>query len=107
MLAVGLGPAEVEPYLSGLETEIKIAAINSPNSVTLSGETATIGQVVSQLQDNGVFNRILKTEGMLTTRTTCKRSAAFTSMLPEKDWKKLRIWSNPNRADRPYYGFLQ
>ena len=63
MLAVGLSPAEVEPHLAGIETEIKIAAVNSPNSVTLSGETAVIEQVASQLQEKEVFNRILKTGG--------------------------------------------
>lgn len=63
MLAVGLSSAEVKPYLADLEMEIKIAAINSPNSVTLSGETAEMEQLASKLQDKGVFNRILKTGG--------------------------------------------
>lgn len=36
MMAVGLGYSEARSYLDGIETEVKIAAVNSPNSVTLS-----------------------------------------------------------------------
>ncbi|KAF2656390.1 hypothetical protein K491DRAFT_778066 [Lophiostoma macrostomum CBS 122681] len=63
MLAVGLGPAEVITYLGIHETDIRIAAINSPNSTTLSGEIMAIEQLASELQKEGIFNRILKTGG--------------------------------------------
>lgn len=44
MLAVGLGPDQVAKYLGGREDEVKLAAINSPGSVTPSGEVAAIGR---------------------------------------------------------------
>ncbi len=63
MLAVGLSATEVEQHLIGLEAEIRIAARNSPKSVTLSGETAAIEDLASKLSKEGIFNRILKTGG--------------------------------------------
>ena len=63
MLAVGLGPEHMPEYLDGREEEIKVAGINSPDSVTLSGEADTI-EVLSAIMDKeGVFNRVLRTGG--------------------------------------------
>ena len=42
MLAVGLSSDDVIKYLEGRESEVKVAAINSPSSVTLSGEANAI-----------------------------------------------------------------
>jgi acyl transferase domain-containing protein/NADPH:quinone reductase-like Zn-dependent oxidoreductase len=63
MLAVGLGLIDIKPYLTNLEADIRIAASNSPKSVTLSGETAAIHLVAAQLEEEGIFNRVLKTGG--------------------------------------------
>ncbi|KAF2705690.1 hypothetical protein K504DRAFT_460398 [Pleomassaria siparia CBS 279.74] len=63
MLAVGLSSTDIKSYITNLEADIKIAASNSPKSVTLSGETAAIQQVAAQLEEEGIFNRILKTGG--------------------------------------------
>lgn len=63
MLAVGLGVTDVESYLVGLEAEVKVAAINSPNSVTLSGENDAIERLSERMQKDSVFNRVLKTGG--------------------------------------------
>ncbi|KAK8080853.1 hypothetical protein PG997_008671 [Apiospora hydei] len=64
MLAVGLG---LEPatalYLRGHEDRVRVAAINSPGSVTLSGDTEAIEQISAALTESGVFNRLLKTGG--------------------------------------------
>ncbi|KAF3806818.1 Prosolanapyrone synthase [Colletotrichum gloeosporioides] len=63
MLAVGLGVEQVSPYLDSREDEVKVAAINSPGSVTLSGEPAAIKDISAAMTADGVFNRQLQTGG--------------------------------------------
>ncbi|KAI1773027.1 beta-ketoacyl synthase domain-containing protein [Hypoxylon cercidicola] len=63
MLAVGLGPDQVAKYLEGHEEEVKLAAINSPGSVTLSGETGVIDKISAAMIADSIFNRKLKTDG--------------------------------------------
>ncbi|KAK4172803.1 hypothetical protein QBC36DRAFT_221937, partial [Triangularia setosa] len=63
MLAVGLGFDDVVKYLDGKEEEVKVAAINSPGSVTLSGEEPTIDSISVAMTADSVFNRKLKTGG--------------------------------------------
>lgn len=61
MMAVGIGEAETRPYLEGIESDVKIAAVNSPNSVTLSGEPEAITKLSKTMSDDGIFARVLKT----------------------------------------------
>ncbi|MCJ1377213.1 hypothetical protein MMC17_000305 [Xylographa soralifera] len=61
MLAVGLGSDEVATYLEGFAEEVVIAAINSPESVTLSGEADAIDQIKEKLDQHKVFARHVKT----------------------------------------------
>lgn len=63
MLAVGLGVDAIRPFLSGIESEVKIAAINSPGSVTLSGDSIRINELHALLGGEGVFVRLLQTGG--------------------------------------------
>lgn len=63
MLAVGLGLDAAEEYLSGFEMKVRVAAINSPNSLTLSGDVDAIKAVSEKLKKDGVFNRMLQTGG--------------------------------------------
>ncbi|KAK4641209.1 Polyketide synthase-like protein Preu9 [Podospora bellae-mahoneyi] len=63
MLAVGLGFDDVLKYLDGKEDEIKVAAINSPGSVTLSREEPTVDSISAAMTADSVFNRKLKTGG--------------------------------------------
>ncbi|KAH0317307.1 ketoacyl-synt-domain-containing protein, partial [Aureobasidium melanogenum] len=60
MMAVGLGPGEVLPYVND-QPGIVIACQNSPQSVTLSGEAAAIAKVHARLSKAGIFSRILNT----------------------------------------------
>ena len=60
MLAVGLGETEVLPYLLQIQNgKIAIACINSPSSVTISGDVAGIEELKSRLDAESVFNRRL------------------------------------------------
>ena len=61
MLAVGLGPDEVQTYLHDMESRVGIACYNSPSSTTLSGDTDAIDQISERLEGDRVFNRMLKT----------------------------------------------
>ena len=61
MLAVDLGPDQVTKYLEGQEDGVKLAAINSQGSVTLSGEVAVIDEISAAMAVDSVFNRTLKT----------------------------------------------
>ncbi|KAI0521826.1 putative polyketide synthase [Xylaria bambusicola] len=61
MIAVGLGAKAIKPYLVGFEEEVRIAAINSPESTTLSGGSAAILTLVETFLSHNVFTRILKT----------------------------------------------
>ncbi|KAI5776208.1 hypothetical protein EDC01DRAFT_763542, partial [Geopyxis carbonaria] len=61
MLAVGLGADAASKYLI---RGVVVAAVNSPSSVTLSGDAAAIDTIADRLKGDGVFARLLKTGGM-------------------------------------------
>ncbi|KAI0853704.1 putative polyketide synthase [Daldinia vernicosa] len=61
MIAVGLGPTQIATYLYGIETEVTIAAVNSPENTTVSGDPAAIKELAKRLSAGSIFNRILKT----------------------------------------------
>ena len=63
MIAVGLGGEAAEGYLKSLKPKIGIAALNSPESTTVSGEVDTVKEFSEILKQNNVFNRILATGG--------------------------------------------
>lgn len=62
MLAVGLSPEQAEPTLVGYEERVSIAAINSPNAVTLAGEADALEEIVDSLEPRGIFYRFLRVE---------------------------------------------
>ncbi|VUC29994.1 unnamed protein product [Clonostachys rosea] len=66
MMAVGLGEDETKPYIQGLKSgEARIACINSPKSVTLSGDADAINEVAARLAgvvDQSIFHRRLQVD---------------------------------------------
>ena len=56
MLAVGFEPDQAAKYLEGREDEVKLAAINSQCSVTLSKELTTINKISAAMTADGIFN---------------------------------------------------
>ena len=60
MLAVGLPHEQAQKYVEGKEDKISLAAINSPDSVTLSGDGRTLEKIAEQLDKKDIFNRFLK-----------------------------------------------
>ncbi|PZP06938.1 Acyl transferase domain-containing protein [Pseudomonas sp. NFPP10] len=62
MLAVGVGQKEAQAFLAGYEGRIEVAAVNGPNMLTLSGETAAIETLAQTLETQEIFNRLLTVE---------------------------------------------
>jgi acyl transferase domain-containing protein/NADPH:quinone reductase-like Zn-dependent oxidoreductase len=64
MLAVGLGETQVRPYLQhgSSSGQCTIACVNSPSSVTLSGDQAAVAEVQKLLDRDSIFNRRLKVD---------------------------------------------
>ncbi|KAF2667284.1 polyketide synthase [Microthyrium microscopicum] len=66
MLAVGLSPQDIEPFISKLNVKesetLTIACYNSPTNITMSGDTHLICQLEIELQHAGVFCRLLRVE---------------------------------------------
>lgn len=65
MMAVGLGSddAEAEITQAALRGKVGIACVNSPVSVTMSGDTDAINTLSTKFQSRGVFARKLNTGG--------------------------------------------
>ncbi|KAK4214346.1 hypothetical protein QBC37DRAFT_421440 [Rhypophila decipiens] len=61
MLAAGVGAEEAEKYIKDTQNgRVVVACINSPESVTISGDMAAIEEVAARLEDNNVFARKLQ-----------------------------------------------
>ncbi|KAI0199219.1 hypothetical protein F4808DRAFT_217616 [Astrocystis sublimbata] len=62
MMAVGLSPEEVEPYFAQVEDTIVVSCVNSPSSVTLSGNRPALVALQAILEQQNVFCRLLQVE---------------------------------------------
>ena len=62
MLAVGLSPEEAIKTIGPYGDSLSVAARNSPVSVTISGETADIDRLQTQIDERRLFCRKLHTE---------------------------------------------
>ncbi|XDG05071.1 hypothetical protein ABKA04_004686 [Annulohypoxylon sp. FPYF3050] len=66
MIAVGSSPESVEAYISRVGPDnghMRIACFNSPSSVTVSGNSKAIDKFKAILDEEGIFNRMLPTNG--------------------------------------------
>ncbi len=59
MLSVGLPVSEAEQVIQGFEDLVSVAAINSPTSATLSGDTEALQEISDLLVQRGIFCRFL------------------------------------------------
>lgn len=63
MMAVGLGPSDLAPYLDNTRSgRVTIACINSPSSVTLSGDLAGIEELKTRFDEAHIFCRTLRVQ---------------------------------------------
>jgi hypothetical protein len=63
MAALGLTAKDCETLLEPLKDRVSIAAINSPVSITVSGDTDAVQEVSNICNSKGIFNRVLSTGG--------------------------------------------
>lgn len=66
MIAVGASAATVEQHIGRIGAEygrMRVACVNSPASVTVSGDAAAVDQLAAALEAEGTFNRKLMTNG--------------------------------------------
>lgn len=61
MLAVGLPEIEVNQYIENYD-DVSVAAINSPSTVTVAGETRSLQQISDQLTELNIFNKMLEVD---------------------------------------------
>ncbi len=62
MLAANIEPAAARVLLAELNGAVEVAAINSPSSLTLSGELASLEQLRERLEAQGQFASMLRVE---------------------------------------------
>ena len=62
MLAAGLTAAEAHALADEHDGEVSVAAVNAPASVTLSGASDVIGEIVERLSADGHFAKLLPVE---------------------------------------------
>jgi acyl transferase domain-containing protein/NAD(P)-dependent dehydrogenase (short-subunit alcohol dehydrogenase family)/acyl carrier protein len=60
MMAAGIGPEQAEEMLAPFAGRISIAAVNSANSTTLSGDPDALQELSQILQSNNTFCRFLR-----------------------------------------------
>ncbi|HJO92245.1 MAG TPA: SDR family NAD(P)-dependent oxidoreductase [Victivallales bacterium] len=60
MLAVGLNHKDIKKYLT--TEDVSIAAVNSPNAVTLAGNSNQLKVISKKLNKKNIFNKFLKVE---------------------------------------------
>ncbi|KGO61703.1 Acyl transferase/acyl hydrolase/lysophospholipase [Penicillium expansum] len=60
MIAVGTSREAIQPILKALSGYATVACVNSPSSVTVSGDVSAIDGLESVFQDKQLFNRKLK-----------------------------------------------
>ncbi len=59
MAAVGLGHDDIEKVIKPYLGKVSISAINSPNSVTLSGDENALTEISEKMEKEGIFFRFL------------------------------------------------
>ena len=62
MLAVGRPASDMQQRIRGMEALVSIAAVNSPESVTLAGDVDALDRLADELGRQEIFARLLKVE---------------------------------------------
>lgn len=81
MLAVGLGPEEVQNYLSQSSEKVQIACFNSPKSVTLSGDRPELEKIKDSISSDGRFARMLQVDFAYHSQFMTKPADIYQQML--------------------------
>ncbi len=83
MAAVGMSPEDIKPFLMAYSDRVTIAAINSPQSLTIAGDTEAITELAATLQQTGCFCRILQVDVPFHGLQLRMRHAHFARIYPD------------------------
>lgn len=97
MMAVGLGPGDVEPYLQNATVSEKpgkvvIACLNSPSSVTLSGDMTAIDDLKQRFDDERIFARKLKVQAAFHSHHMLPLADAYAAALEQHMARSGRVF---------------
>ncbi|RFU75979.1 polyketide synthase [Trichoderma arundinaceum] len=59
MMVVGMSTEEVSAYLASINKSAQLACVNSPRSITISGQADAIEFIASDLRKRNIFNKVL------------------------------------------------
>ncbi|KAJ5809731.1 polyketide synthase [Penicillium pulvis] len=93
MMAVGLGPDQVLPYLE--DTTVEVACVNSPQSVTLSGTKSELVAIEERVKDAGYFARLLRVDAAYHSRHMKTVAGCYEELL-----KQHIEWPDHNRDEK-------
>lgn len=104
MMAVGLTEAEATMQLERYAGRAGIAAINSPSSITLSGDQDAILEIKKELDERKVFARLLQVEQAFHSHHMLPLAPAFEQALANTDSfspkpAKIRMFSSVTARD--------
>lgn len=108
MMAVGMGPDEVKPYLDNLANtssgKVVIACFNSPSSITLSGDTAAIDALEQEFNSRGIFTRRLKVQAAFHSHHMAPLAESYGSLLEKNMHTGQRFFSDHVKFYSPTTG---
>ncbi|KAI2787746.1 Highly reducing polyketide synthase azaB [Penicillium oxalicum] len=106
MVAVGLGREEAEKALAEVQSGTAvIACVNSPSSVTISGDECAVEEVEAMLTARGVFARRLRVEAAYHSHHMLPLAEAYRVLLsrflePNTEFDSTVVYSSPTTGDR-------
>ncbi|KAJ5822474.1 hypothetical protein N7447_004814 [Penicillium robsamsonii] len=106
MVAVGLGREEAEKALAEVQSGTAvIACVNSPSSVTISGDECAVEEVEALLTARGVFARRLRVEAAYHSHHMLPLAEAYRVLLsrflePNPEFDPTVVYSSPTTGDR-------
>lgn len=88
MMAAGLGPDAIRPYLNG--TSIQVACINSPQGITLSGNKSELVEIEKRIKDDRHFARLLLVNAAYHSRHMAPVAHKYQNLLEQHvEWPEL------------------
>jgi 1-acyl-sn-glycerol-3-phosphate acyltransferase len=112
MLAAGLGLDALQPLLGPYAGRIAVAAVNSPASVTLSGDADAIAELNGILERQGTFSRVMSVQVPYHSHHMDPIEADLLAALAGLDLHPIGLpivsevsgdWANEERFDAEYW----
>ena len=107
MLAAAIGSEDVEKYISNTPGgTVVVACVNSPSSITLSGDLTALDEVASRLQKDDIFARKLKVSMAYHSHHMSYISQDYIDQLrsilplPKKTWGDAAMFVSPVTGDK-------